>query len=56
MVYGAEHYRGQIADIALIFYDGPALGFENNINEDISIQSIELRPSGWGVAEQILED
>ena len=57
MVYGDDNYRGQIADIALLFYDGPALGFENNNDEDISIQSIELRPfSGWGVAEQILED
>ena len=57
MVYGDENYRGQIADMALLFYHGPALGFENNNDVDISIQSIELRPfSAWGVAEQILED
>ena len=57
MVYGNENYRGRIADIALLFFDGPALGFENNDGVDISIQSIELRPfSAWRVAEQILED
>lgn len=57
MVYDNENYRGQIADIGLLFYDGPALGFENNDEVDISIQSIELRPfSAWRVAEQILED
>ena len=57
MVYGNENYRGRIADIALLFYDGPALGFENNDGVDISIESIELRPfSAWGVAEQIFED
>lgn len=57
MVYGDENYRGRIADIALLFYDGPALGFENNDNVDISIQSIELRPFSAGrVAEQIFED
>ena len=57
MVYGNENYRGRIADIALLFYDGPALGFENNNDVDISIQSIELRPFSAGrVAEQIFED
>ena len=57
MAYGHESYRGQIADIALLFYDGPALGFDNNNDVDIVIDSIELRPfSAWGVAEQIFED
>ena len=57
MVYGNENYRGRIADIALLFYDGPALGFENNNEVDITVRSIELRPfSAWRVAEQILED
>ena len=57
MVYGNENYRGRIADIALLFYDGPALGFENNNDVDLSIQSIELRPfSAWRVVQQILED
>ena len=41
MVYGGEN-RGQIADIALLFYDGPALGFENNNDVDIVINSIEF--------------
>ena len=57
MVYGDEDYRGRIADIALLFYDGPALGFENNDNVDISIHSVELRPfSAWQVVAQIFED
>lgn len=57
MVYGNEHYRGEIADIALLFFDGPAIGFENNGDEDIIIESIEFRPfSTWRVAEQVLED
>ena len=57
MVYGGESYRGRIADVALLVYDGPALGFENNNGEDISIKSIEFRPfSAWRVAEQIYED
>ena len=57
MVYGDENYRGKIADIAFLFYDGPALGFENNNNTDILIQSVELRPfSARRVTEQIFED
>lgn len=57
MVYGNENYRGRIADIALLFYDGPALGFENNDGVDISVHSIELRPfSVRQVMEQIFED
>ena len=57
MVYGGENYRGQIADIALLFYDGPALGFENNDEVDIVIRSIEFLPfSATSIAEQIFED
>ena len=57
MVYGDENYRGQIADIALLFYDGPALRFENNNGADIVIESIELRPySVLHVGEQIIAD
>jgi hypothetical protein len=57
MVYGDENYRGQIADIALLFYDGAALGFKNNDDVDIIIDSIEFRPfSAMRVAEQIIED
>ena len=57
MVYGDENYRGRIADIALLFHDGPALGFKNNNDVDITVHSIEFRPfSAWRVAEQILED
>ena len=57
MVYGDESYRGKIADIALLFHDGPALGIQNNNDVDILVRSIELRPfSAWRVVEQILED
>ena len=57
MVYGNEDYRGEIADIALLFYDGPALGFESNNEADIIINSIEFRPFSAGrVAEQVYED
>ena len=57
MVYGNENYRGQIADFALLFYDGPALGFENNDHVAIAVHNIELRPfSHINVFEQIFED
>ena len=57
MVYGGEDYRGKIADVALLFYDGPALGFENNNDVDIVIDSIEFLPfSAAHVVEQIFED
>ena len=57
MAYGNENYRGKIADIALLFYDGPSLGFENNNDVEISISSIEFRPfSALVVAEQLFED
>ena len=57
MAYGGENYRGQIADIALLFYDGPALGSENNNDVDIVIRDIEFLPfSAASVAEQIFED
>ena len=57
MVYGGEDYRDKIADIALLFYDGPALGFENNNDVDIVIDSIEFLPfSAARVAEQIFAD
>ena len=57
MVYGGDNYRGQIADIALLFYDGPAMGFENNNDVDIVIRSIEFLPfSAARVAEQIFGD
>ena len=57
MVYGGEAYQGPIDSIALLFYDGPALGFENNDDVDIVIESIEFKPfSAWLVAEQIFED
>jgi hypothetical protein len=57
MVYGGEHYSGSIQSIALLFFDGPALGFENNDDVDITIDSIEFRPfSAKHVIEQIVED
>ena len=57
MVYGNENYRGQIADIALLFYDGSEVGFQNNNGVDITLESIDFRAfSGLNVAEQIYED
>ena len=57
MVYGHDNYRGQIADIALLFYDGPALAVHNNNDTDIAISSLEFRPFSPGhAAEQIFED
>ena len=57
MVYGNENYRGPVADIALLFYDGPAVGFQNNNNAEIVIHSIEFLPfSVENVAGQISED
>lgn len=57
MVYGGEAYTGPIDSIALLFYDGPALGFENNNEVDIVIESVEFRPfSASRVAKQIFED
>ena len=57
MVYGGEAYKGPVDSIALLFYDGPALGFENNNDLDIVMDSIEFRPfSAEHVAEQIFED
>jgi hypothetical protein len=57
MVYGGEHYSGRIKSLALLFYDGPALGFENNNDVDIVIGSIEFRPfSATRAIEQVFED
>ena len=57
MAYGYENYRGRIADIALLFYDGPAIGFERNNGEKIKIHSIEFKPfSVATLAQQIFDD
>jgi hypothetical protein len=57
MVYGGEAYAGRIDAVALLFYDGPALGFDNNDDVDITIKRIEFRPfSAFSVIEQIFED
>ena len=39
MVYGGENYRGKIADVALLFYDGSALSVGNNNDVDIVIRN-----------------
>ena len=57
MVYGGDNYRGEIVDIALLFYDGPALGVESNDNAQIVVESVEFTPfSMAAVIEQIFED
>ena len=57
MAKAADAYRGTITDIALLFYDSPAVGFSNNNDSDISILSVELLPfSSLRVLEQIISD
>ena len=57
MVYGAEHYKGLITELVIVFFDGPAKGFSDNNNVDIAIKQVELRPfSPLTVAGQIWED
>lgn len=57
MVYANENYTGLIEELAIGFFDGPAKGFSNNNDVDITIHSVELRPfSALRVAEQIWED
>ena len=53
MVYGGEQYAGRINSMALLFYDGPALGFENNDDVDIVIDSIELSGHSFRVGGAI---
>jgi hypothetical protein len=57
MPVGNEHYRGEIADIALLFYDGPALALGNNDNTQIILKDITFLPfSASRVMVQIYED
>lgn len=57
MVYAGENFRGRMPDIALLFYDGPALGFTNNDNVSIRVHSIEFLPFAMrNVGLQILLD
>lgn len=57
MVYGHEAYREKIADIALLFYDGPALAVSNNDGRIIEVENIEFLPfTAARVAEQIYID
>ena len=57
MVYGGDAYEGLIAELAIGFFDGPALGFSNNNDVDIMVHSAEFRPfSAMRVVEQLWED
>ena len=57
MTAGGENYRGEIADIALLFYTGSAASVAANGGEDIVIKTITLLPfSAFRVAEQVFED
>lgn len=56
MVNQAENYRGKIADIALLIYDGPELGVVNNQDKPIFLRKISFEPLSYHrVAEQILD-
>ncbi|MEC8157774.1 MAG: hypothetical protein VX095_00735 [Pseudomonadota bacterium] len=57
MAHAGENYSGTIADIALLFYDGPALAVGNNDGRPISVESLEFRAfSAQRVARQIFDD
>ena len=57
MTAAGNAYSGKITSLALLIYDGPALGTENNNNVDIVIESVQLRPFTLrAVAEQLFDD
>ena len=57
MVYGGENYKGKVVELVVAFFDGPALGFSNNNDVPITLNSIELVPlTAGGVVKQIFED
>ena len=57
MTAAGEDYAGEISDVALLFYDGPALDVSDNNGVPIRFFSISLIPySSVAVAKQIYED
>lgn len=57
MVHAGSNYSGTIADLALLFYDGPAVAVGNNNGRSLSVKSLEFRPfSAGSVARQIFDD
>lgn len=57
MFYGGDNYKGEIVELSVGFFDGPALGFSNNNDVDIELVGMELRPLTYAaVIEQIWED
>ena len=57
MVYGGENYKGKVVELVVAFFDGPALGFSNNNDVPITLNSIKLVPlTAGGVVKQIFED
>ncbi|RLQ21177.1 hypothetical protein DWB85_13930 [Seongchinamella sediminis] len=57
MVYGGENYKGKVVELVVAFFDGPALGFSNNNDVPIKLESLELLPMSAGaVTRQIFED
>lgn len=58
MVYGGLGYRGEIDNIALLFYEGPEIGATKDRHTDvITLHSVELLPfTPLRVAQQIYED
>ena len=54
MTTAGPAYSGEISDIALLFFDGPAITVRNNRGSSIFIHSIELKPFSWlNVIEQV---
>ena len=57
MAINNKNYRGEVADIALLFFDRPAAAFENNHDRDVVLLGAELLPfSASRVVEQLWED
>lgn len=57
LLSGSKDYKGLIRDIAILIYDGPALGVTGNNDTEIRVGTLELRPfSPAYVAEQVWDD
>ena len=57
MVYAGDNYRGMISSLAILIFDGPASGVNNNSGSVIALHSLELRPfSPLNLAKQLVSD
>lgn len=57
MVSAHTQYRGEIEELAIGFFDGPANGVSGNKGAEIRVQGLELRPFNWRrVVDQVGAD